>query len=353
MKYSIKQLMAVEKINRFIYENKGTSSYFKLGGYAGCGKTFIAKKIVDDIYSSQDLNVGTCAFTGKAAERLKSKGLDASTIHSLIYEYDKVKDKFFLKKSLPMIDYFLIDEASMISEKLWIDLKTFNKPFVLIGDPAQLEPVGKDIFLMDKPDFLLNEIFRQEKGNGIIDLATDTRNGKFKYRKDYQDVFWGISPLPDKTLLNADIIIVLTNKLRITLNKHIRKLKSYPQETPTQGDKIIILQNSKEFGLNNGEIYTIKELNEGKHHYFVVFEEMKTKEIPLLKNQFNNPKKIDGDFTYDVWADYAYAISCHKSQGSEWDKIIVFDCGNPHFVDKKRWRYTAITRAKEKLVYVC
>lgn len=353
MNFSSKQLNAINQVEYFIYDNINTSNYFKLGGYAGTGKTTIAKQIVDNIYKNKNLVAGVCSFTGKAAERLKTKGLDASTIHSLIYEYDADKEKFFLKKSLHLIDYFLIDEASMINETLWNDLQTFNKPFVLIGDPKQLEPVGKDIFLMKEPDFLLTEIFRQEKGNGIIDFATDIRNNRFEKRKKYQDIFWGVHPLPTSTLLNSDIIIVLSNKLRITLNRHIRKARNYPEKQLIPGDKIIILQNSKEHNLFNGEIYTISKIQEGDTHYYVKLQERKSKYIPLLKEQFNNPKKVFGDFIEDVWADYAYAITCHKAQGSEWDKVIVYDCGNPHFVDKKRWRYTATTRAKDKLIYVC
>ena len=350
---SVKQSVAVQQCFHFICNNKNTPNFFKLGGYAGVGKTFLCKKLVEQLESEKNLTAAVCAFTGKAANRLSEKGLpDASTIHSLIYEYDKERKKFFLKKSLPGIDYFLIDEASMISEQLWNDLQTFNKPFILVGDPAQLEPVGKDVFLMNKPDFLLTEIFRQAEGSGIIDFATDIRNGILNFNKKYDDVCIISKQIPDSTLLKADIILVLSNKLRITLNKHIRKLKGFNPDKPVAGDQIIILQNSKQFFVNNGEIFTIDKIISENDYYYNVKVTERSETFPLLKNQFNNPKKIEGDFFEDVWADYAYAITCHKSQGSEWDNVIVYDCGRTSFIDTKRWRYTAITRAKKNLIYV-
>jgi exodeoxyribonuclease-5 len=343
------QNKAINKAVKFLKKNQNTINVFKLGGYAGSGKTTIAK----EIKNKSGLICGACSFTGKAAERLTKKGLEASTIHSLIYDYDKDNDKFYLKDSDDLfIDYFLIDEASMISEELWNDLRTFNVPFILIGDPAQLEPVGHDVFLMKNPDFMLTDIFRQGEDSGIIDFATDVRMDQ-KIKENYFNVKF--KRPSNSELLNADIILSFKNTLRIQINKHIRKLKDIkPDSMPFVGEKIIILQNNKDLDIRNGEIYTISKIkNKNKNFLIVEFEEKPDRDMSLILEQFNNTNKLKGyyDFRENVFADFGYCITCHKAQGSEWDNVVVYDCGKTGFIDEKRWRYTAITRAAKELIY--
>ena len=154
------QNVAVENAANSVIQRE---KLFRIGGYAGTGKTTVARSIVDRIGGAL-----VCAFTGKATCRLQEKGLpEARTIHSTIYNYNKVTKEFFLK---PEIDgnYFLVDEGSMISLQLWEDLNSFNLPVVVLGDPGQLEPIGNDPNLMHLPNVVLQKIHRQEELSGIM-----------------------------------------------------------------------------------------------------------------------------------------------------------------------------------------
>ena len=138
-------------------------SLFRIGGYAGTGKTTIAKFIVESVPKAM-----VCAFTGKAANRLAEKGLPmAQTLHRTIYNYDPYSKTFSLKDQSEVYgDYFLIDEGSMISMPLWRDVQSFGKPIIVLGDPGQLEPIGDDPNLMENPDVVLEQI---EQANDIIE----------------------------------------------------------------------------------------------------------------------------------------------------------------------------------------
>jgi hypothetical protein len=130
---------------------RGTPQVFRLFGYAGTGKTTLAKHLAENV----DGDVVFGAFTGKAASVLRAKGChDASTIHSMIYrskESDEGGPLFALNRSGPAAkaDLIVIDECSMVDQDLGRDLLSFGKPVLVLGDPAQLPPVkGGGFFTM-------------------------------------------------------------------------------------------------------------------------------------------------------------------------------------------------------------
>ncbi len=329
---------------------------FKIGGYAGTGKTTIAKHVMEQIPGCLP-----CAFTGKAAYRLRQKGLPAAqTIHRTIYDYNPSSREFVLKSEVEG-DWFLIDEGSMIAEKEWYNILSFNKPILLLGDPGQLEPVGKDPELMHEADVVLEQIHRQAEGNGIIEFATAIRLGRptnefYGDTVDEYDVQVFHNDVPRiRDLKWADIVICAFNRTRIRINKTYRQINGR-NGLLCPGEKIIVLQNNSQLGVFNGQILTVEKIVGLSDHITKAVclddDQIKTT-LPLYNKQFGE-KPMSNFFNKDlVLADYGYAITTHKSQGSEWDRVVVIDEQAPRLWDARRWRYTAITRARKELRFFC
>lgn len=350
------QSQAVESASKAI--EKG-DKLFRIGGYAGTGKTTIARHIVE-----KNEGAMVCAFTGKAAYRLQQKGLSiAQTIHRTIYDYDPGNNKFHRKGSVDG-KYFLIDEGSMVSTPLWEDITHFDKPVILLGDPGQLEPVGKDPNLMKDPDIVLDKIHRQAEQSGIIRFATDIRLGKYNNIRlgfinlgdKYPDVYIDRGPPSKEDVLWADIIICGFNATRHKINKWYRQINGY-KGLINKNEQVICLKNNMEIGVFNGQILTISAVHS---HYKGLYFTADTnddgelfKDMPFWTDSFGRNVKQDKikNIRLKVIADYSYAITCHKSQGSEWDKVLVIDQQCPRAWEPARWRYTAITRASRELRY--
>jgi len=358
------QLEAVTRIK--VWHKSGQRLEFRLGGYAGTGKTTIQKVVREDL----DI-LGTrstiCAFTGKAVNVLQRKELhDAATIHSTIYDCVPQKDgnfEFYLKSRLegnPKL--IIIDEASMISSELYTDLRSFNIPLLFVGDPGQLEPIGDNPNLMARPDFVLSKIHRQAESSPIIRFASETRQGVPAKEKTEPGLCIRSKVGFDIPLAATfDQVICARNKTRTDINMRFRRYLEKPVDKLQLGDKIIVLRNNMSFGVFNGMILFVDLVLEHTTLYtkidahdeigrkfsnLLVWNEPFTK--PLPKN-FTIPKLRNQQLVY---ADWGYCITCHKSQGSEWDKVLVwFEWMHHSIWDNKRWSYTAITRAAKELTY--
>src|SRR3954462_10251116 len=152
----------------------GTSQTFRLFGYAGTGKTTLARHLAENV----DGKVQFAAFTGKAAMVMRSKGCaGATTIHSLIYrarESGAEVPDFELWDEAPAskAKLIVIDECSMVDEELGRDLMSFGVPVLVLGDPAQLPPIqGGGYFTETEPDAMLTEVHRQAQDNPIVRLS--------------------------------------------------------------------------------------------------------------------------------------------------------------------------------------
>ncbi|MHA7872284.1 MAG: ATP-dependent DNA helicase, partial [Hyphococcus sp.] len=160
MKWSPEQDNALLAVDRWL--QKRDSQVFRLFGYAGAGKTTLARHIAENAGG----DVAFAAFTGKAAHVMRQKGCaEASTIHALIYRPASAEEDgepaFTLRHDAPAskTDLIIIDECSMVDEDLGRDLLSFGKPVLVLGDPAQLPPVKGGGFFTDcAPDFMLTEI---------------------------------------------------------------------------------------------------------------------------------------------------------------------------------------------------
>src|SRR3954469_5128297 len=178
MRWSAQQEAALGQVAAWL--RRGEPQVFRLFGYAGTGKTTLARQLAADIEGE----VAFGAFTGKAALVMRARGCrDASTIHSMIYrsrESDERGPSFVLNRSsvASKVALIVVDECSMVDEELGRDLLSFGKPVLVLGDPAQLPPVkGAGFFTEADPDAMLTEVHRQAKDDPIIRLSIDVREG--------------------------------------------------------------------------------------------------------------------------------------------------------------------------------
>src|ERR1700742_3794953 len=160
----------------------GTPQTFRLFGYAGTGKTTLARHIAESV----DGQVLYAAFTGKAALVMRSKGCErASTIHSLIYKTRESGEEipsFDLWDEAPAskAELIIIDECSMVDAELGRDLLSFGIPLLVLGDPAQLPPIsGGGFFTEHQPDVMLTEVHRQAQDDPIVRLSMSIRAGEY------------------------------------------------------------------------------------------------------------------------------------------------------------------------------
>lgn len=388
--------------------------FFVLCGYAGTGKTFLIDYIVRRLGLKAGESAVFVAPTGKAASVLIQGGSPASTVHSLIYTREEdievnedgevISEQFlrFVKKeSLPKeIRLIVVDETSMVSDEMLKDLFSFGIKCLLCGDPAQLPPVGGTNNLLSMPCATLTEIVRQEEGNPIVRLAEAVRKGGFPAYGTYGEsaivLPWrSLSPADRaKLYLEADQVIVGTNRTRMRVNEEIRRLRGIPAEAklPVEGEKLVCtlndwgkpLDKNGEFHLVNGIIgtcYSVREQQDGlgQLDFRADFLENTVYDLPFDAGIFTEGKYLhsygakacllaNGALVHEnniemlrryrvrredtvCRFEFAYAVTCHKAQGSEYDYVVVLD-ESRLFENGSSWLYTAITRAKKKLVII-
>lgn len=324
----------------------------RIGGYAGTGKTTLAKVIY-----KRNRDGAACAFTGKAASVLRSKGIPATTIHKLIYKFSKRDDKFILKDDIPY-DWIMVDEGSMISNRLWFDLGSFQIPIIVLGDPGQLEPIGDDPGLMVDPDYTLETIHRQAAESPILRLAHEVRDGNQMgaIHEPGLDVYEGDEKFWDDPLW-ADQILCGRNVTRVKVNKICRELIGYKEDLEA-GDRLIVLCNDYELGVWNGQMLRVWDiLDEQPDEYNIeaIDDAGDRFELTVAKDYLSSRKSPNFRETRGLRgiaavAAYGYCTTVHKFQGSEADKVAVLDEQSPLW-EASRHRYTAITRAAKELRY--
>lgn len=377
---------------------KGAPGHIALSGYAGTGKTTVIGHVGRELAKLfPGLRVAWCAPTGKAASVLKKKLGDfgalssaarVGTVHGCIYNIDSKEELKFVKKPEDRVPYDLlvVDEASMVTGKMFADIVSFGLPVVFEGNSGQLPPVGDGIFqpLVDT-ELKLEHVHRQALENPIIAVATEARKGgKIAYGCRGRD----FCKLParsyeaavrkqflDKMLSPDCAILCGTNRTRIALNKNARASLGFASELPEAGEKLICLKNRRERAILNGEILTLSENSSwclaesgaAGNCYGIVFtnglrgrafagalntppgEPMRKKleESYRAAGRCRQCLETDEPFLFD----YGYAISVHKAQGSEWKNILLYDerCRGMSDEDYARWLYTGITRASGKL----
>jgi ATP-dependent exoDNAse (exonuclease V) alpha subunit len=350
------QYQAVILINEW-FISSGRSVPFVLAGLAGTGKTTIIRHAADEL-GIKEHQIRYCAYTGKAALVMKSKGMFATTIHSLIYEPrtdpETKKVEFRKKSTLGDVKIIICDEASMIGKAIQADLESFRIPVLYVGDHGQLEPVSSDTTnLMLTPNCRLETIHRQALDNPIIWIANQARLGKqIKYGKYGSTVF---KTTPDKVgidmMKSANQIICGKNATRKNINDQMRDYFKLDSKYPQRNDKLICLKNNSQNGLVNGMTGTCLFFDEKKFKLdFVSDEGEEYDNLSIDFHIFNGTKAERYNRMIDQF-DFGYCITCHKSQGSQYSNVIVFEERLGYEQDShNRWLYTAITRAADKLI---
>ena len=376
-----------------IEKYKNNERYCVISGYAGTGKSTLVKTIVQNLPGiDPDRDVVYACFTGKAAQVLLKKGnKNVTTLHKLLYESIPKPDGTFYRKPKITIEYpiVVVDEVSMAPKSLMELLFKHNVFIIALGDPFQLPPVDKDQDngLLNNPDVFLDEIMRQELDSEIVQLSMKIRNHEtIEYFKGSDVIVMPKSSLNTGVLQWADQILVGVNATRVAVNNQMRNLLGRSTH-PENGDKVICLRNywdvfaDNDDPLVNGTIGYIDNVYESfnkipswagdgvikvLHANFVSDSgadfgplQMDEKEIitgerclnykaiyRLMSNR-RTQHLIPMEFTY------GYAITGHKSQGSEWDKVLVLEERFPFEKEEHaRWLYTCCTRASERLVLV-
>lgn len=395
---------------------------FRLFGYAGTGKTTLAQHLVAELGLTR---VSYAAFTGKAAYVLKQKGCEgASTVHSLIYQpvekvrahLDRLKAQltetisaseraellieiareqakvdspdWILKdeSELERTQLLVLDEVSMVGERMAKDLISYGCPILCLGDPAQLPPVdGGGYFINAAPNHLLTEIHRSALDSPVTRLATAIRSstpGQRDYGVPGRDGDSGRrETVTLAELLSFDQLLVGKNATRWQAVHLMRALRGLTGQMPNPDDRIIILANSGDAQVFNGQQFEVVgcEADPRGDRYIaeVLDDEGNVRTLVVWAAGFRDLEgerqaKRDGRGSV-VAATFAQAITTHKSQGSQWRRVLVVDEASVFYgaafreheralgrdgaaieahINGQRWLYTATTRASDQVVIV-
>jgi exodeoxyribonuclease-5 len=400
------QIMAKWLANGGIVHPKQTNPHLlTLCGYAGCGKTVLVSVLAKEFGTA--IRFAFCALSGRAASVLGNKlreqgirfgegGHYCGTIHRLIYkpiEDEKGEVVYWAKN--PKLDYDIIimDEASMISESIFQDLSSYGIDILAVGDHGQLPPIEGKFSLMQEPILRLEKIHRQAQDNPIINLSMIIREtGKIPTKipnnkhisiikkSEYVDFLrqtYRGKQNPEEILDYA--VLCYKNTTRAMLNTMIRNVVfGNISPTPLSNDLVICLKNvnkpnSKQPPMYNGyRGYFLTGITETDRDFWSAklsfpYEDIEVKVNNLCKHQFGYQKTFSSFEELEKFGmkvkhwndvgllfDYGYAITCHKSQGSQFDNVILFNERPAPVTDDnyRRWAYTAVTRSSDKLTII-
>lgn len=368
---------------------------YRLEGPAGSGKTTIVPDITARCAPNHTAYV---APTGKAAAVLRAKGCEnATTVHSAIYKpagerraaiavlqaqiaalkpYSRtyVADRAALQRQLDAVTapvftvrdhdkafggklprLIVCDEASMVPDRMMLDLASFGIPILAIGDPYQLPPVGGSArWRSGPPDSLLETIHRGAGRAPLLDLATDLRNGRSAPRWD------GVAGATDRTwtaerFVDWDQVIVGRNATRWRMVETIRRVLGRPRAEPVAGDRVMCLRNHPETGAANGQQATVNDAHRAEFGWdlLVTADDGERMVWTVDERGFadqDGQRAAERDRgEHDLMAaTFAQAITCHKAQGSQWARVAVVDESRSFKTEARRWLYTAATRSERK-----
>lgn len=368
MQWSGQQSDALAKVAA--WHKSGNDQVFRIFGYAGTGKTTLAKHFAAEMSGS----TAFAAYTGKAAIVMRKNGCtDAGTIHSGLYKAKinkltgNVSFSLDKKGAFATADLIVIDECSMVDEKIGQDVLSLDVPVLVLGDPAQLPPVkGGGFFTDHEPNAMLTEIHRQAEDNPIIKLATDVREG----RRPEPGTYGTSSVITKKQIdaaqiLAADQVLVGKNLTRHQFNSRIRQLKERANCIPEPTDRLVCLKNNRDSNLFNGGLFTVSKVLEEDADDRLDrtirlrikgsdFEDAHEQTVTVRREFFEGGAdqipwhELRGTDQFD----YGYALTTHKAQGSQWDNVILFDESRTFGENWQRWLYTGITRAAETIKVV-
>jgi ATP-dependent exoDNAse (exonuclease V) alpha subunit len=363
MQWSPQQDDALMAVARWL--KAGDRQVFRLFGYAGTGKTTLARHIAEDAEGE----VAFAAYTGKAAHVMRARGArGAGTIHSLIYRprgEDEDGPTFVLNEdsAAGKAALIVIDECSMVDAQIGHDLLSFGKPVLVLGDPAQLPPVaGGGFFTEADPDTMLTEVHRQAADDPIIRLSMIVRQGGgVDYGSYGESSVIRRNELDSEVILKADQVLVGRNSTRRSYNTRIRELLGYEGIVPVMGDTLVCLRNDSKRGLLNGSLWRVEGVRKprkGLLRYSLTPDDDNAGGRRTTVSI--NPAFFDGtagalpfpERRRSDEFDFGYVLTVHKAQGSQWDAVVLFDESFAFREHRARWLYTGITRAASRVTVV-
>lgn len=339
-------------------------------GGPGTGKTTLVQAIITAARQFQ-LKVRLMAPTGRAAKRLSlSSGVEADTIHKALEAelHDSGRTFFNRNESDPLKeDLIIVDEASMMDISLFYHLLCALKEgarLILVGDIDQLPPVGpgsplKDLIAWGEvPVVRLEHIFRQKEGSGIIDNAARIREGQMCYPDEQgefsiyyasseMDAFGAVMNLcrhldygSEKMKMKMQVLSPMYRGACGVdhLNRAIQELvHDHPVEGAVHflpGDKVMQKKNDYDKGVYNGDLGIVWAVDKNK-----IFVRFDSKEVVY-----------EGEERSSI--QLAYAATVHKSQGSEYDTVILVLLPTQGIMLKRNLLYTGVTRARKKTILI-
>jgi exodeoxyribonuclease-5 len=288
---------------------------------------------------------------------LRERGIDAGTIHALIYVPAKngCTIRYCKRRHLDGVGTIIVDEASMIDYAMHQDILSFGIPTLFVGDHGQLEPIGTNPNLMKNPDVRLVTIHRQALENPILRLATAFREGRpVPYWSDKHGRLDVVRKRDFNDLLTPDTQVICGfNHTRHRVNATIRRMLGFHGVAVCPGDRLICLRNNRRLNLFNGQQVTVEEVGPAGRRTCIVTvrtDDGRVFAAECLTEQFGRELVTDFRSKDILLMDYGYCLTVHKAQGAEWDQVIVLE-EIVRSSDPSRWRYTAATRAKKRLAY--
>lgn len=360
--------------------------YFYYSGRAGTGKTTAVASFLEDIGLIYGEYI-CCAYVGKAVTVLLRKGYNAKTIHSLIYdviiktlletafdadgdEYKKKKTimTFELKEQLSsVLKLIIVDECKMVPDKMITELLSFGIPIIFMGDENQLPPVMGSSKILAEPDFTLNEIMRQAEDDPIVMIANWILDDMpLKYGTYGKSAIVESVPFDRTLLTDYDMILCGKNKTRDELNNRIRKDILHLQKNKLYlGEKLVCRQNNwdeaiGDIFLTNGTVGFVEDIHYDRNNskfssidFRPDFLEECFSEIKLDKRHFYLPYEERNNYGISQYNkfEYGYVLTTHLAQGSEADDVLFMDEMMHNSDITRRLRYTAVTRARNSIVF--
>lgn len=391
------------RLEDFRGQQSRTRQVQSIGGYAGTGKSTLVAMLGHALESAR-MRPLYVSYTGKAVNVLRKKlreaglaHLLARTIHSSIYRVVMREDgraggfRLLAPDALSEYGLVVLDEASMVDEKMFRDLLSFGLPVLAVGDHGQLPPIQGMGSLMRNPQHRLETVHRQAADNPVLDLATQVRlQGGIP--RDFQPKDSRVTLLDRRDLIPAlhaawdeygpeDVaILTYTNADRCHFNRVAQKQLHGDPTALATGSVVINLRNRDDILFNGmrGRVMSVEEntyerrwrkaevrfSDDRLHVSGHLFE-------PQLNRaaQFESLTEIDQEAGHPVyrfkgkpWAhaglffDYGYALTVHKSQGSSFKHVFLHlnvpPAARGDADNYRRWLYTAITRSSDKLSVV-
>lgn len=370
---------------------KNNNRYAVISGYAGSGKSTLVRFIIEAL-NLKESDVCYATYTGKAAEVLRKKGnKNSMTLHKMLYNFEKDGNLYIrtLKKDINY-KFIVVDECSMVPNEIIKDLASLNIFILFLGDPFQIPPINpsEENHLLDKPHIFLDEIMRQAKESEIIRVSMDIREGRPLKRFVGKEVqVLEAKELNTGMLTWADQVLCATNKKRCEINDATRRILGR-NEVPQNGDKVVCLRNEWDIINNYGDPLvngTIGYLDNTYNSYVNLpywiegGRSIKITKANLVMDdksyykglQMDTKMILTGDkcmseetesillknhktkYIHPLEFTYGYAITSHKAQGSQWDKVLVIEEYFPfERVEHARHLYTGLTRAIKKCVII-